>query len=130
MFDERGMAMNIFVCIIQLLITAIGIYNIVISFLPESFYSFSPDVKQFQMSVFGTVIVLTQILLNYKEIAEHFLTVSIINFIPDIVFWKTITVMYNEQRMTNFKIIVSIYFLILITYSLLKLYKILTKMNA
>jgi len=129
MFDERGMAMNIFVCIVQLLISAIGIFNIVISVLPESFYSLSTDVRKDQISVFGSVIFLTQILLNYKEVAEHFLTVSIINFIPDIVFWKTITVMYNAQRMFHFKIIISIYFILLISYSILKLRKILTKIN-
>merc|ERR1712013_249663 len=128
--EERGMTMNIFVCIVQLLISAIGIFNIVLSVLPESFHSLSSDVRQVQISVFGSVIFLTQIFLNYKEIAEHFLTVSIINFIPDIVFWKTITVMYNTQRMTNFKIIITIYFLLLISYSLLKLKKILSKIYA
>jgi len=127
MSEERGMAMNIFVCIVQLIISAIGIFNIVLSVLPESLYSVSSDVRQVQISLFGSVIFLTQIFLNYKEVADHFLTVSIINFIPDIVFWKTITVMYNTQRMTNFKIIITIYFLLLISYSLLKLKKILSK---
>merc|ERR1719320_1027569 len=124
------MTMNIFVCIVQLLISAIGIFNIVISVLPESFYSLSSDMRQVQISMFGSVIFLMQIFLNYKEVADHFLTVSIINFIPDIVFWKIITVMYNAQRMTNFKIIITIYFLLLISYSLLKLKKILSKINA
>merc|ERR1712243_490702 len=122
--------MNIFVCIVQLLISAIGIFNIVLSVLPEFVYSLSADVRQVQISVLGSVIFLTQILLNYKEVAEHFLTVSIINFIPDIVFWKTITVMYNTHRMTNFQIIISIYFLLLISYSLLKLKKILANIYA
>ena len=120
-FEERGLAMNIIVSIIQLLISSIGIYNIAISFLPGSFYSSIPDVRQIQISVFGLVILATQIFINFKEVAEHFLTVSIINFIPDIVLWKIIMVMYTEHRMGNFKIINNVYFLILMSYSIYKL---------
>ena len=120
-FEERGLAMNIIVSIIQLLISSIGIYNIAISFLPDSFYSSIPDVRQIQISVFGLVILATQIFVNFKEVAEHFLTVSFISFIPDIVLWKIIMAMYTENRLGNFKIINNIYFLILMSYSIFKL---------
>merc|ERR1711892_303131 len=70
MFEERGMAMKIIVGVIQLIISSIGIYNIVISFLPVEFYSSIPDVRRIQITVFGCVVLVTQIFLNFKDVSE------------------------------------------------------------
>eukprot|EP00092_Neocalanus_flemingeri_P031482 GFUD01034190.1.p1 GENE.GFUD01034190.1~~GFUD01034190.1.p1 ORF type:complete len:1065 (+),score=194.32 GFUD01034190.1:162-3356(+) len=127
-FEERGLAMRISVGVIQLVISSIGIYNMAISFLPDAFYSSIPDVRQIQIGVFGSVVLVTQVFFNFKEVTEHFLTVSILNFIPDIVFWKMIMVMYTEHRLGNFKIIIGVYFILVMIYTLYKLGKILSIM--
>jgi hypothetical protein len=114
------MAMRIIVGVIQLLISSIGIYNIGISFLPDPFYSSIPDVRQIKITVFGFVSVFTHIFLNLKEVMEHFLTVSII---PD-------SLILSFGRLSwlciTSKIIIGVYFIIVMSYTLYQLGKIMT----
>ena len=125
MFEERSWAMQFLISLVQAVIISIGIYNILISGLPLKLFTNIAEVRQIQGATFLSVFCFTNAFLNSKEATDHFLKMAMICFIPDIVCWKLIAMMYTEDRMFNFKMIYISFLMcvaLLTIYSLHKIY--------
>jgi len=124
MCEERNRAMQLLVTLIQSLVITIGVYNIVISAIPLDMLKDLAELRHLQMVAFSTFFCVVIIVLNFKEVTEFFLKLALVCFIPDIVFWKMVVVMYTKDRMENFKIIYVSFLLIIglaSTYNVVKI---------
>ena len=124
MCEERNGAMQLLITLIQSLVITIGVYNVVISALPLDMLKDLGELRHTQMVAFSTFFCVVIIGLNLKEVTEFFLKLALVCFIPDIVFWKMVMVMYTKDRMENFKIIYVSFLLIIgiaSTYNVLKI---------
>ena len=122
--EERNRAMQLLVTLIQSLVITIGIYNIVISALPLDMLKDLGELRHIQMVAFSTFFCLAITFLNSKEVTEFFLKLALVCFIPDIVFWKMVSVMYTKERMENFKVVYMSFLLIVglaTAYNVLKI---------
>ena len=116
--EEKGPLVRLAEMFMQLLITTIGLYNISLPFLPESYYNSMPQIRYTQAMVFIAIFTISLITkIHTKEVVDHFLKISIWSFLPDIALWKIITVMYNETRLTNFRIVIYIFFIAILAHS-------------
>ena len=105
MLEEQSWKMRFFISLIQGVVISIGIYNTLIAALPLDMLTNIQEFRKIQAGTFTTVFLLTNTFLNYREITDLFLKVAMGCFIPDIVCWKLISMMYTEERMFNFKLI-------------------------
>ena len=122
--QERNRAMELLVTLIQSLVITIGVYNIVISALPLDMLKDLGELRHIQTVAFSTFFCVVIMVLNFKEVTEFFLKLALVCFIPDIVFWKMVVVMYTKDRMENFKIIYVSFLLIIglaSTYNVVKI---------
>merc|ERR1719192_2682973 len=113
MCEERNQAMQLFVTLIQSLVITIGIYNVLISALPLDMLKDPSELRHIQLVTFSVIFCVTIVVLNFKEVTEFFLKLALVCFIPDIVFWKMVVVMYTKERMHNFKLIYVAFFTVI-----------------
>ena len=113
MCEERNQAMQLLVTLIQSLVITIGIYNLLISALPLDMLKDPSELRHIQMVAFSVIFCVTIVVLNFKEVTEFFLKLALVCFIPDIVFWKMVVVMYTKERMHNFKLIYVAFFIVI-----------------
>ena len=124
MFEEKGKIMKLITWIISLSIISIGFYNSSVAFLPEAYFSVLEEFRQTQVYLFLFSFLLSSIvsLSSPRAVPEHFLMISVISLLPDIFLWKVAQVMYTEERLSNYKMLVRLWFLALTLYSVYKLY--------
>ena len=122
--EERSWAQQQLVNIIQGLVIAVGIYNVILSVLPLDIFTNFSQLHQVQLCLFGCILLVANIIFNYKEVQDFFLKLTLICFIPDILFWKLTTIMYTEERMFNFKLMYTFFLLLVAAWSCFNVVKI------
>ena len=124
MFEEKGKIMKLITWIISLSIVSIGFYNSSVAFLPEAYFSVLEEFRQTQSYLFLSSLVLSSIvsITSPREVPEHFLMISVISFLPDCLLWRVAQVMYTEERLSNYNMIVRLWYLSLTLFSFYKVY--------
>ena len=118
---EKGKFMKLFVFVLQFVIISVGLYNSIVPFIPESHYDTLAQLRKAQLGLMLALMILTPVLPSDScEMTEYFLKISLFSFIPDIALWKVVTVMYTEERLETFKVLIRIWFVLMLQFSTFK----------
>ena len=125
--SEKGKMMRMIIWLTQLMIIAVGFYNTLVSFLPERTFtkdlSALEDFRKAQMYMFSACFGLAPVFcISSSQVTEHFLKTSLVSFIPDIAFWKVTQVMYTEERFDAYKNLLTLWFLLILIYTIYKMW--------